>query len=179
MYLPSWIEGPGMDVKQVTWGHKWPRPLGQGLQSQRFPQASRARPLPLRTGRRGLSLGPRCGQHGETWDPRPRCAVQEAWGWGTGGTGCISGGGAPWPGGPQGEGGRMCVWGSRSSAPASAKEWCSLSGRAWGSSRASKGACAVGRALPPARTPPYRPPRERTQANGQRRKKSLWSLLAG
>lgn len=72
------------------------------------------RPQTLRTGRRGLSLGPRCGQHRKTWARVPGCAVQERpgvgpvlrardWGRGALRDGLHFRWRRPWPGGPQGE----------------------------------------------------------------------------
>lgn len=54
---------------------------GQGLQSQRFPQASRqASASTDRT--RGLLTGPKVWPARRDLDPRPRVCVQEAWGGG-------------------------------------------------------------------------------------------------
>ena len=57
------------------WRHKWP---SRG-QAHRASSSRRhlVRPQPLQTGRRGLSLAPRCGQHGDTWARGLGCAVQE------------------------------------------------------------------------------------------------------
>ena len=162
------------------WRHKWPQHLGVRLRASSS-RRHLVRPQPLQTGRRGLSLGPRCGQHGDTWARSPGCAVQER-----PGVGATEGRAAfqvetTLAGRTSGRKGRMCVCpGQQEPLPwPRRKEKVLPSGRARGQAAESKGSTAAGRALPSCQDPaPIASQGMDSRGNGQRREITVWSLLA-
>lgn len=160
-----------MDVKQGHSGDTSGHGLsGSGLQSQRFPQASRQASASTDRTQRPLT-GPKVWPARRDLDPRPRVCGAGGLGWGACGTGCISGGGDPGLEDLREKGPDVCVWGSRSSASASAKGKGAPVWQGMGSSsRAQREPGSwPGSALPPGHRPHRLPGNGLQRQNGQRR----------